>query len=70
VPLPTQAPPGARTEQLAPAGPTPPPSTFAPGLPPPGAGPQLPPGPGQQLPAPFINPGGTGGSGAAGGNQN
>ncbi len=63
-PLPTQAPPGARTEQLAPAGPPPPPSTFAPGLPP---GPPAPPGSGQQLPAPFINPGGTGGSGAAGG---
>ena len=43
VPLPTQAPPGARTENLAPAGPTPPPSTFAPGLPP---GPPAPPGPG------------------------
>src|ERR1700744_4174525 len=28
---------------------------------------QAPPGPGNQLPAPFINPGGTGGSGAAGG---
>jgi phospholipid/cholesterol/gamma-HCH transport system substrate-binding protein len=64
VPLPTQAPPGARTEHLAPAGPTPPPSTFAPGLPP---GPPAPPGPGNQLPAPFINPGGAGGSGAAGG---
>ncbi len=64
VPLPTQAPPGARTEQLAPAGPTPPPSAFAPGLPP---GPAAPAGPGEQLPAPFINPGGTGGSGAAGG---
>ncbi|ORA76737.1 MCE family protein [Mycobacterium malmoense] len=64
VPLPTQAPPGARTENLAPAGPTPPPSTFAPGLPP---GPPAPPGPGEQLPAPFINPGGAGGSGAAGG---
>lgn len=64
VPLPTQAPPGARTENLAPAGPTPPPSTFAPGLPP---GPAAPPGPGEQLPAPFINPGGSGGSGAAGG---
>ncbi|OBG39265.1 mammalian cell entry protein [Mycobacterium alsense] len=66
-PLPTQAPPGARTENLQPAGPTPPPSAFAPGLPP---GPPAPPGPGQQLPAPFINPGGTGGSGIAGGNQN
>jgi phospholipid/cholesterol/gamma-HCH transport system substrate-binding protein len=64
VPLPTQAPPGARTENLAPAGPTPPPSTFAPGFPP---GPPAPPGPGNQLPAPFINPGGSGGSGAAGG---
>jgi len=64
VPMPTQAPPGARTENLAPAGPTPPPSTFAPALPP---GPPAPPGPGNQLPAPFINPGGTGGSGAAGG---
>src|SRR5271163_2011942 len=67
VPLPTQAPPGARTEPVGPAGPTPPPSTFAPGLPP---GPPARPGPGNQLPAPFINPGGTGGSGAAGGSQN
>jgi phospholipid/cholesterol/gamma-HCH transport system substrate-binding protein len=67
VPLPTQAPPGARTEGLAPAGPTPPPSTFGPGLPP---GPPAPPGPGEQLPAPFINAGGAGGSGAAGGSQN
>jgi phospholipid/cholesterol/gamma-HCH transport system substrate-binding protein len=64
VPLPPQAPSGSRTENLEPAGPTPPPSTFAPGLPP---GPPAPPGPGDQLPAPFINPGGTGGSGAAGG---
>jgi phospholipid/cholesterol/gamma-HCH transport system substrate-binding protein len=54
VPLPPNAPPGARTEHLAPAGPTPPPSTFAPGLPP---GPPAPPGPGPQLPAPFIPPG-------------
>jgi len=67
VPLPADAPPGARTEPLGPAGPTPPPSTFAPGLPP---GPPARPGPGNQLPAPFINPGGTGGSGAAGGSQN
>lgn len=67
VPLPPNAPPGGRTEHLAPAGPTPPPSTFAPGLPP---GPPAPPGPGQQLPAPFINPGGTGGSGARGGSNN
>ena len=67
VPLPADAPPGARTEPLAPAGPTPPPATCAPGLPP---GPPARPGPGNQLPAPFINPGGTGGSGAAGGSQN
>ncbi len=58
-PLPAKAPPGARTEPLGPAGPTPPLSTFAPGLPP---GPPAPPGPGPQLPAPFITPGGTGGS--------
>ena len=67
VPLPANAPPGARTENLQPAGPVPPPSTFPPGLPP---GLPAPPGPGQQLPAPFINPGGTGGSGATGGSQN
>ena len=65
--IPAQAPPGARTENLAPAGPTPPPSTFAPALPP---GPAAPPGPGIQLPAPFINPGGSGGSGITGGSQN
>src|SRR5580693_232213 len=59
VPLPPKAPPGARTEGLQPAGPVPPPSTLAPGLPP---GPPPPPGPGPQLPAPFITPGGTGGS--------
>jgi len=58
VPLPPKAPPGARTEGLQPAGPLPPPSTFAPGLPP---GPPAPPGPGPQLPAPFITPGGAGG---------
>lgn len=67
VPLPPNALPGARTEQLAPAGSTPPLSTFAPGLPP---GPPAPPGPGEQLPAPFINPEGTGGSGVTGGSQN
>src|ERR1700737_759509 len=67
VPLPPNAPPGARREGLQPAGPTPPPSTFAPGLPP---GPPAPPGPGRQLPAPFINPGGAGGSGVTGGSQN
>ncbi|MEM6108646.1 MCE family protein [Mycobacterium sp. 050272] len=66
-PLPAQAPPGARTENLQPAGPVPQPSTFAPGLPP---GAPAPPGPGTQLPAPFINPGGTGGSGITGGSQN
>jgi phospholipid/cholesterol/gamma-HCH transport system substrate-binding protein len=59
VPLPPNAPPGARREGLQPAGPTPPPSTFAPGLPP---GPTAQPGPGPQLPAPFITPDGTGGS--------
>jgi len=59
VPLPTQAPPGARTEGVSPAGPVPPASTMAPGLPP---GPPAPPGPGPQVPAPFITPGGTGGS--------
>ena len=58
VPLPTDAPPGARTGPLAPPGPTPP-ATFVPGPPP---GPVAPPGPGPQLPAPFITPGGTGGS--------
>jgi phospholipid/cholesterol/gamma-HCH transport system substrate-binding protein len=58
VPLPPNAPPGARREGFQPAGPTPPPSTFAPGLPP---GPTAPPGPGPQLPAPFITPGGDGG---------
>jgi phospholipid/cholesterol/gamma-HCH transport system substrate-binding protein len=67
VPLPPNAPPGARTEPLGPAGPPPPPSTFAPGLPP---GPAVPQGPGEQLPAPFINPGGAGGSGVTGGSQN
>jgi phospholipid/cholesterol/gamma-HCH transport system substrate-binding protein len=60
VPLPPNAPPGARREGLQPAGPTPPLSTFAPGLPP---GPTAPPGPGPQLPAPFITPDGTGGTG-------
>jgi phospholipid/cholesterol/gamma-HCH transport system substrate-binding protein len=58
VPLPPNAPPGARTEPLGPTGPTPPPSTFAPRFPP---GPAAPPGPGPQLPAPFITPGGAGG---------
>ncbi|GFG73897.1 virulence factor Mce family protein [Mycobacterium botniense] len=71
VPLPPNAPPGARTENLAPAGPTPPPSTFAPMLPP---GPPAPPGPGPQLPVPFIPPGVQGsqpggGGGSVGGSQ-
>jgi phospholipid/cholesterol/gamma-HCH transport system substrate-binding protein len=71
VPLPP-GPPLSRTENLAPAGPTPPPSTFAPGLPP---GPAAPPGPGPQLPAPFIPPGvqgsqpGGGGGSLGGSNQ-
>jgi phospholipid/cholesterol/gamma-HCH transport system substrate-binding protein len=60
-------PPGARTEPLGPPGPVPPPSTFAPALPPQAP---APPGPGGQLPAPFINPGGAGGSGVTGGSQN
>jgi phospholipid/cholesterol/gamma-HCH transport system substrate-binding protein len=60
VPLPPNAPPGARTEPLAPvAGPPPPPAVPAAPLPP---GPPAPPGPGPQLPAPFITPDGTGGS--------
>jgi phospholipid/cholesterol/gamma-HCH transport system substrate-binding protein len=59
VPLPPNAPPGARREGFQPAGPNPPPSTFAPGLPP---VPAAAPGPGPQLPAPFITPDGTGGS--------
>jgi phospholipid/cholesterol/gamma-HCH transport system substrate-binding protein len=67
VPLPPNASPGARTENLQPPGPTPPPSMFAPGRPP---GPSAPPGPGEQLPAPFITPGGTGGSGITGRSQN
>jgi phospholipid/cholesterol/gamma-HCH transport system substrate-binding protein len=67
VPMPPNSPPGSRTEPIGPAGPVGPPSTFAPGLPP---GPPAPPGPGPQLPGPFINPGGSGGSGAAGGSQN
>jgi phospholipid/cholesterol/gamma-HCH transport system substrate-binding protein len=59
VPLPAHAPPGARTEPLGPAaGPNPPLPTPPPG-PPPG---HATPGPGPQLPAPFITPGGTGGS--------
>jgi phospholipid/cholesterol/gamma-HCH transport system substrate-binding protein len=61
VPIP-DAPPGARTVPVPPA-----PFAFPPGPPP---GPPAPAGPGPQLPAPFINPGGAGGSGAAGGSQN
>lgn len=51
IPLPASAPPGARTEPVPPSAPRPGP---APGY--------APPGPGPQLPAPFITPGGTGGS--------
>ncbi|OBI41360.1 mammalian cell entry protein [Mycobacterium kyorinense] len=59
VPLPP-APHGARTEPVGPAtGPGPLPA-VPPAPPPPG--PPAPPGPGPQLPAPFITPGGTGGS--------
>ena len=61
VPLP-DAPPGARTMPVPPA-----PFSLPPEFPP---GPPAAPGPGPQLPAPFINPGGSGGSGAAGGSQN
>jgi phospholipid/cholesterol/gamma-HCH transport system substrate-binding protein len=61
VPLP-DAPPGGRTEPVPPA-----PFAFPPGPPP---GPPAPAGPGPQLPAPFINPGGSGGSGVTGGSQN
>jgi phospholipid/cholesterol/gamma-HCH transport system substrate-binding protein len=58
VPLP-DAPPGGRTVPVPPE-----PFHLPPGFPP---GPPAPPGPGPQLPAPFINSGGSGGSGAAGG---
>jgi phospholipid/cholesterol/gamma-HCH transport system substrate-binding protein len=59
MPLPADAPPGARTEPRGPVGG---PNPAAP-VPPPGppAG-QARPGPGPQLPAPFIAPGGTEGS--------
>ena len=60
VPIP-DAPPGARREPVPPA-----PFSLPPGFPP---GPAAP-GPGPQLPAPFINPGGAGGSGVTGGSQN
>ncbi len=60
VPLP-DAPPGARHMPAAPG------PAYAPG---PAPGPAAPAGPGPQLPAPFINPGGTGGSGVTGGNEN
>jgi phospholipid/cholesterol/gamma-HCH transport system substrate-binding protein len=61
VPLP-DAPPGARTMPVPPA-----PFSLPPGFPP---GPPAAPGPGPQLPAPFINPGGSGGSGVTGGSEN
>jgi phospholipid/cholesterol/gamma-HCH transport system substrate-binding protein len=63
-------PPGGRTEPLGPLpGPAPGNPAAAP-PPPPMALPPAPPGPGNNLPAPFINPGGAGGSGAQGGSQN
>jgi len=61
VPLP-DALPGGRTEPVPPA-----PFSLPPGFPP---GPPAAPGPGPQLPAPFINPGGSGGSGVTGGSAN
>ncbi|MGO9349347.1 MAG: virulence factor Mce family protein [Mycobacterium sp.] len=61
VPIP-DAPPGGRTVPVPPV-----PFAFPPGPPP---GPPAPAGPGPQLPAPFINPGGAGGSGVTGGSQN
>ncbi len=60
VPIP-DAPPGARHMPAAPG------PAYAPG---PAPGPAAPAGPGPRLPAPFINPGGTGGSGVTGGNEN
>jgi phospholipid/cholesterol/gamma-HCH transport system substrate-binding protein len=63
-------PPGGRTEPLGPLpGPAPANPAAAP-PPPPMVVPPAPPGPGNNLPAPFINPGGAGGSGAQGGSQN
>lgn len=75
VPLPPQAPRGARTEPIEPvSGPAPGNPGAAPPPPPPppvtAPGPPAPPGPGMQLPAPFITPEGTGGSGATGGSRN
>jgi phospholipid/cholesterol/gamma-HCH transport system substrate-binding protein len=57
-PLPPNAPPGARTENLQPAGPPAPPSTFAP-APLPGPGPQLSPAGTRPLPGnpPYLPPG-------------
>ncbi|HET9875710.1 MAG TPA: hypothetical protein VFQ37_08080, partial [Mycobacterium sp.] len=68
VPLPPNAPPGARTEPVGPVsgpalgnpGAAPPPGLMAPG-------PPASPGPGNQLPAPFIPPGLGGNSQPGGG---
>ena len=54
VPLPQNAPPGARRESLIPPDLPPPPAAVPPA-------PAPPPGPGPQLPAPYITPGGNGG---------
>lgn len=68
VPVPADAPPGARTER---PGPMPGPAPANPGwAPPPGPmapGPPAPPGPGNQLPVPFITPGEGGNSQPGGG---
>jgi phospholipid/cholesterol/gamma-HCH transport system substrate-binding protein len=72
LPLPANAPPGARTEPPGPvSGPAPANPAAAPPPPPAAPGPPAPPGPGNNLPAPFIgNTGGAGGSGVTGGSQN
>ena len=68
VPLPPNAPPGARTEPLGPLpGPLPANPGAAPPPPPMAPGPPAPPGPGNQLPAPFITPGEGGNSQPGGG---
>lgn len=68
VPLPTNAPPGARTEPVRPvSGPAPGNPGAAPPPPPMAPGPPAPPGPGPQLPVPFIPPGQGGNSQPGGG---
>lgn len=68
VPLPADAPPGARTEPLGPLpGPAPANPGAAPPAPPMAPGPPAPPGPGNQLPVPFISPGLGGNSQPGGG---